>query len=176
MPATFDNDFALWLTQHGNERAVAVNVLEFVHPAWGPGGGVPGSIWVTDYGDVFTATTEAPVRTFDAEPLGFTVSTAADNVSTEQRVTIQLDNANGLVAKELRALTDADLQTPVQVIYRAYLDTNRAAPAIDPLTLFVISASMTRLAVEIEASAEVLPNIGAGTRYTLDRFPPLAYL
>lgn len=176
MPATFDNDFTLWLTQHGNERAVAVNVLEFVHPAWGPGGGVPGSLWVTDYGDIFTAQTEPPVRTFDAQPLGFTVAVAADNVSTEQRVTIQLDNANGLVAKELRALTDADLQIAVQAIYRPYLDTNHGAPAIDPLTLFVISVSMTRLAVELEASAEVLPNIGAGTRYTLDRFPSLGYL
>ena|SRR3982750_3922339 len=170
MPASFDSDFAKWLTQHGNERAVAVNVLEFIHPAWG------GSMWVSDYGDVFSAQTEPPVVAFDADPLGFMVQIAADNVSTEQRVTIQLDNANGLVAQQLRALTDADLQESVQVIYRAYLDTKRSAPALDPVTLFVISVSMTRLAIECEASAEVLPNIGAGTRYTLDEFPSLAFV
>jgi hypothetical protein len=173
MPATFDAEFAKWLTQHGNERAVAVNVLEFLHPKWNVGGH---GIFVSDYGETFTATTEPTAFTFDAQPLGFTVETAADNVSTEQRVTIQLDNANGLIAQQLRSLNDADLQTPVSVVYRAYLDTDRSAPAIDPLTLFVVNISMTRLLVECEASADVLPNIGAGTRYTLDRFPPLAYL
>ena len=138
--------------------------------------GRPRDIRFRTYGEDFTATTEAPAFTFTAQPLGFTVEIAADNVSTEQRVTIQMDNANGLVAQQLRSLTDADLQTPVSVVYRAYLDTDRSGPAIDPLTLFVVNTSMTRLAVECEASAEVLPNIGAGTRYTLDRFPPLAYL
>jgi len=176
MPATFDNDFALWLTQHGSERSVAVNVLEFIHPKWGPGGGVPGSIWVSDYGDVFTATTEAPVRTFDAQPLGFTADIGADNVSTEQRVTLRLDNANGLVAQQLRSLDDTDLQTAVQVVYRAYLDTDRTAPAIDPLTLFVTNVQMNRLVLEVEGSADVLPNVSAGIRYTLELFPPMAYL
>jgi len=176
MPATFDDDFALWLTQHGNERATAVNVLEFRHTAWGPGGGVVGSIWVCDHGDPFTATTEAPPVTFTAEPLGFIADITADNVSTEQRVTIQLDNANGLVAQQLRALTDADLQEPVVVVYRAYLDTKPSAPAIDPLTLFVVNVNMTRLAVECEAAADLLPNIQAGLRYTLEAYPPLAFL
>jgi len=176
MPATFDSEFAKWLTQHGNERATAVNVLEFRHTAWGPGGGEVGSIWVSDYGEDFTATTEPPAVTFTAQPLGFIAEIAADNISTEQRVTIRLDNANGLVAQELRALTDDDLQEAVQVVYRAYLDTDRSAPAIDPLTLFVVSVNMTRLAIECEASAEVLPNVGAGTRYTLDLFPSLAFL
>ena len=32
MPANFDREFALWLTQHGQERAASVNVLEFSHP------------------------------------------------------------------------------------------------------------------------------------------------
>lgn len=176
MPATFDSDFALWLTQHGNERATAVNVLEFRHTAWGPGGGVVGSIWVCDHGEIFTAQTEPPAVTFDAQPLGFIAEIAADNVTTEQRVTLRLDNANGLVAQELRALTDADLQEPVHVVYRAYLDSKRDAPAIDPLSLFVVQLNMTRLAIECEASADVLPNVRAGIRYTLDRFPPLAYL
>lgn len=173
MPATFDDEFAKWLTQHGNERAVAVNVLEFLHPAWNVAGH---GIFVSDYGDVFTATTEPTAFTFDAQPLGFIVETASDNVSTEQTVTIQLDNANGLVAQQLRQLDDADLQDPVQVVYRAYLDTERDAPAIDPLNLFVVNISMNRLALEVEASADVLPNIQAGRRYTLEAFPPLAFL
>ena len=173
MPATFDDDFALWLTQHGNERAVAVNVLEFLHSAWNVDGH---GIFVTDYGEAFEATTEPTAFTFTAEPLGFTCDLATDNVTTEQRVTIRLDNANGLVAQQLRALDAADLQEAVQVIYRTYLDTKRGAPAIDPLTLFVIATNMTRTIVECEASADVLPNVGAGTRYTLDRFPIMAFL
>lgn len=173
MPANFDAEFAKWLTQHGNERAVAVNVLEFLHPKWNVSGH---GIFVSDYGDVFTATTEPPAFTFDAQPLGFMIDTAADNVSTEQRVTIQLDNANGLVAQQLRSLLPADLQDPVQVVYRAYLDSKRTAPAIDPLQLFVVNVNMTRLAVECEASAEVLPNIQAGLRYTLEDYPPLAFI
>jgi hypothetical protein len=175
MPATFDKDFALWLTQHGNERAVAVNVLEFRHEKWGPGGGVPGSLWVSDYGEDFSASTESAVA-FTAVPLGLTIDVAADNVTTEQRIMIRLDNINGAVARELRSLNDDDLQQPVVVVYRAYLDTDRTAPAIDPLTLYATTVRMNRPIVEVEASADALPNVGAGTRYTLEAFRALAYL
>lgn len=171
MPANFDRAFALWLTQHGNERAVAVNVLEFAHPAFAA------PIFVSDYGDDFQATTEESTpRTFTAIPLGFTVEVNADNVSTEQRVQIRLDNVNGAVANQLRALTDEDLQVPVQVTYRAYLDTDRSGPAIDPLTLYVTTATMTRLAVECEATADYLPNVASGQRYTIETFPVLQFL
>jgi len=171
MPANFDRQFALWLTQHGNERAVAVNVLEFTHPAF------PAPLFVSDFGDDFTATTEeATPRTFTAIPLGFSVDVNADNVSTEQRVTIRLDNVNGAVANQLRALSDDDLQTPVQVTYRAYLDTDRSAPAIDPLTLYVTSAHMSRLTVECDGTADYLPNVASGHRYTIENFPVLTFL
>lgn len=170
MPANFDRDFALWLTQHGNERAVAVNVLEFSHPAFG-------AIFVSDFGEDFQAfTEETPAREFTAIPLGFTVDVAADNVTTEQRVVIRLDNVNGAVAHQLRQLTDDDLQIPVQVTYRAYLDTDRSAPAVDPLTLYVTSATMNRLTVECEASADYLPNVASGFRYTIENFPVLQFL
>lgn len=168
MPAVFDDAFALWLTQHGNERAVAVNVLEFQHPAFG-------SLWASDFGEPFDAMTETSAP-FTALPLGLDIDVASDNVTTEQRITMRLDNVNGYVAQQLRALTDEDLQTPVQVIYRAYLDTDRSGPAIDPLTLFVTNARMTRPLVELEASADLLPNVRAGMRYTIDDFPPLVYL
>jgi len=177
MPATFDESFALWLTQHGNERAVAVNVLEFVHEKWGPGGGVPGSIWVSDFGEPFAASTEeTPPRAFVADPLGLVIEVAADNVTTEQRIAIRLDNVNGLVGAQLRTLEDEDLLLPVRVIYRAYLDTDRSAPAIDPLALYVTTVALTRAVVELEASADYLPNVSAGTRYTIDDFFPLVYL
>ena len=175
MPATFDESFALWLTQHGNERAIAVNVLEFRHEKWGPGGGVIGSLWVSDFGEPFEATTESAVA-FTAEMLGFEIEVAADNVTTEQRIMIRLDNVNGRVAHELRSLDDDDLQKSVQVVYRVYLDTDRSAPKIDPLTLYVVSASMTRPLVELEASADILPNVQSGSRYTIDDFPTLVWL
>lgn len=168
MPATFDESFALWLTQHGNERAVAVNVLEFVHDKWG-------SLFVSDYGEPFAATTE-DARDFEAGAIAFVIEVAADNVTTEQRIMIRMDNVNGLVANQLRSLDDEDIQTAVQVIYRVYLDTDRASPVIDPLALYVVNATMTRPAVEIEASADVLPNVQAGSRYTIDDYPPLVWL
>ena len=170
MPANFDKDFALWLTQHGNERAVAVNVLEFTHPAFSA------PLFVSDFGEDFEATTEDPPRAFVAAPLGFTVDVAADNVSTEQRVQIRLDNVNGLVASQLRALTDEDLRHAVTVTYRAYLDTDRSGPAIDPLTLYVTTATMNRLTVECEATADFLPNVASGHRYTIESCPVLRLL
>jgi hypothetical protein len=171
MPATFDESFALWLTQHGNERAIAVNVLEFVHPSF------PGdhSMWVSDYGEPFQATDET-ARAFTADMLGFQIDVAADNVTTEQRITIRIDNVNGAVAQQLRALDDDDIQETVQVIYRVYLDTDRSTPAIDPLSLVVTAVTMTRPIVEIEASADMLPNVQAGSRYTIDDFPTLVWL
>lgn len=170
MPANFDDAFAQWLTQHGNQRACAVNVLQFQHPAF-PGG----VLWVSDFGEPFTANTEGSAE-FTAEPLGFEIDVAADNVTTEQRVAIRLDNVNGYVAQQLRALSDEQLQTAVQVTYRAYLDNDRAGPQIDPLTLYVTNARMARQVVELEASADLLPNVRAGLRYTIDDFPPLVYL
>lgn len=170
MPANFEREFALWLTQHGQERAATVNVLEFAHPAF-----VGGAIVVSDYGEPFTAKRETGVE-FTAQPIGFTVDRAVDNITTEQRVIIRLDNANGLVMSEVRKLTLDDLQDAVTVVYRTYLDTRRNAPAIDPLTLFVTDIKGTRLAVEIEATADSLPNVTAGVRYTLEKFPTLAYL
>jgi len=168
MPATFDESFALWLTQHGNERATAVNVLEFTHEKWG-------SIFVSDFGEPFAATTE-DARDFTAELLGFEIDITADNVTTEQRITIRLDNVNGAVAQQLRSLDDTDIQKPVLVIYRVYLDTDRSTPAIDPLSLYVVNVTMTRPIVEIEASADLLPNVSSGSRYTIDDFPPLVWL
>jgi hypothetical protein len=175
MPATFDDSFALWLTQHDNVRAVAVNVLEFRHLKWGTGG-EPGSIWVSDFGDPFAATTEDPPIAFTADPLGFQIDVAADNVTTEQRLQIRLDNVNGIVAQQLRALDDDDIQTAVQVVYRVYLDTDPSKPQIDPLTLVVTNARMSRPVVELEASADLLPNVQAGIRYTIDDFPTLVWL
>jgi len=168
MPANFDEAFALWLTQHGNERAAAVNVLEFQHASFG-------SLFACDFGEPFEALTEDGTA-FTAQPLGLDIDIAADNVTTEQRITIRLDNVNGYVAQQLRALTDEDIQTPVLVIYRAYLDTDREGPQIDPLALYVTAARMTRPVVELEASADFLPNVRAGIRYTVDEFPPLVYL
>lgn len=168
MPANFDDAFALWLTQHGEEKAVAVNVLQFQHAAFG-------SLWVSDFGEPFDAETETGAP-FTAQALGLDIDVVADNVTTEQRVTMRLDNVNGYVAQQLRALTDDDLQTPVQVTYRAYLDTDRTGPKIDPLTLYVTNARMTRPLVELEASADLLPNVRAGIRYTIDAFPPLVFL
>jgi hypothetical protein len=169
MPASFDPAFQEWLTQHGQVTAQAVNVLEFYHPAFG-------SKFVSDYGDPFAATTE-DARAFTADPLGLVFDAAADNMTTEQRVVIRLDNANGLVMDQVRALTPAQLKDdPLMVTYRGYLDTKRSAPAFDPLKLYVARVNATRLVVEIEASMEVLPNITAGVRYTIDRYPPLAYV
>jgi hypothetical protein len=168
MPANFDSAFNLWLTQHGSERSAAVNVLDFRHPKWG-------SVIVSDYGEPFRARDELGVE-FVAEPLAFTIDVAADNVTTEQRVLIKLDNVNGAVANKLRELTDEDLQTAVQVIYTVYLDTEAQAPQIDPLLLYVTGVGLSRLIAEVEASADLLPNVSSGIRYTIDNFQPLLYL
>jgi len=176
MPAAYDRQFALWLTQHGQPRAASVNVLEFVHPRWVVAGTNPtGSIWVSDYGDTFDAIAE-DARAFSAQPIGLMVDLVADNLTTEQRLTIRLDNVNGLVMSQLRLLSPDDLQTPIALNYRCYLDSKRTAPAIDPAQLVVAEIKAMRTIVEIVATVDVLPNTPAGMRYILDNFPPLAYL
>lgn len=168
MPANFDAAFAEWLTQHGQVKAQGVNVLEFYHPAFF-------SHFVSDYGEPFAARTETGAD-FIANALGFEIDLAGDNVSTEQRVLIRMDNANGAVMDQIRSLTPDDLQVPCRCTYRAYLDTRRNAPAYDPLVMYVTRINATRLAVELEASTEAFPNITAGIRYTLERFPSLSYV
>lgn len=172
MPATFDAQFARWLTQHGEPRAQGVNVLQFSHERVPPA--FP-TQYVSDYGEPFAATTETGVH-FVAEPLGFLIDIAADNLTTEQRVMIRMDNANGLVMDQIRRMTLDDLQRSIVITYRVYLNTKRTAPAFDPVVLYAARINATRLAVELEASADQLPNVTAGIRYTLERFPSLAYL
>jgi len=168
MPASFDSSYAQWLTQHGEVRAQGVTVLQFSHSHFG-------DRYVSDYGEPFTARTESDVE-FTAEPLGFLIDQATDNLSTEQRIMLRLDNANGAITKELRALDLDDLQEPVVLIVRVYLDSKRSAPAYDPIELFITNTKANRLVVECEASADALPNVTSGIRYTFDLFPPLVYL
>jgi len=169
MPASFETRFAQWLTQHGEVRAQGVNVLDFYHSGFG-------HVYVSDYGEDFEAWREDAVH-FVAVPLGFTIDIAGDNFSTEQRIVIRLDNANGAVMDQLRTLTPAQMaDEPVVVTYRAYLDTKRNAPAYDPLVLYATKVNAQRFAVEVEASTEPMPNMTAGIRYTLERFPSMAYL
>ena len=168
MPAVYDSNYAKWLTQHGEVRAQGVSVLEFQHPKFG-------SRFVSDYGEAFAARTEEGLD-FNAEALGFVIDSALESFSTEQRIRVRLDNANGAVTKELRTLDLDDLQTPVQLIARVYIDTKRAAPAYQPVELFLTNTRGTRLIVECEASADALPNVTAGMRYTFDLFPPLVFL
>ena len=149
MPAPLDPAFALWLTQHGQVRQQAVNVLAFEHPAFEPQ-------FVSDYGEEFAGRTEA-AEDFIAAPLGFVIDRAADNLSTEQRIVIRMDAANGVVMDQFRALTLDDMQEPVTVTYRVYLDNKRTAPVIDPVVLYVMQVNATRLAVEVEASTEIYP-------------------
>lgn len=172
MPTTLDPLYAQWLTQHGQVRSNAVNVLEFVHlaptPAFAP-------IYVSDYGEEFKARLETGVDIV-ARALGFTIDGAVDNLTTEQRVIIRMDAVNGAVMDQFRALSMDDLQSPVQIVHRAYMDTKRSAPVMDPLLLYVTQLKATRVAVEIEASIEPFPNVSTGKRYLLEHFPTLAYL
>jgi hypothetical protein len=168
MPAIYDTEYAKWLTQHAQVRAQGVTVLQFEHTKFG-------ERYVSDYGELFAARTEGGVD-FTAEPLGFLIDQAVDNMSTEQRVLIRLDNANGAIVRELRTLDLDDLATPIAVTVRVYLDTRRTAPAYTPVELFVTNTKATRLAVECEASADALPNVTSGIRYTFDLFEPLIYL
>lgn len=168
MPVTFADAYALWLTQHGSAGAVGVYVLEFVHSSFGV-------IRVSDYGEPFLARTETGEE-FTATPLGFEIAETGEQLTSEQRCVIRMDNANGAVTAQLRALTLDDLQEYVTVRLRGYLDTDRSAPAYPPVELYLVGVKATRLAVELEVSTEPLPNLQAGLRYTLENFPALAYI
>lgn len=170
MPANYDAAFARWLTQHGEVRAKGVNVLEFFHPAF------PTVYYFSDYGDDFAALTETGAALL-ATPIGFEVDAAGDNLTTEQRVLVRMDAAQGQIMEVLRSLTPEALNTdPIRLTWRCYLDTKRTAPAFDPIVLYVTNVQATRLVIELECSTETLPNISGGMRYTLERFPTLVYL
>jgi hypothetical protein len=161
-------DYELWATQHGGVDSQAVQVLEFVHPKWG-------SLWLTDYGAAFAAVTETAVA-FEAVAVAFEVELPKTNNTTQSELLLRLDALGGFVMTQVRAMTDAERKIPIGLNWRLYLDTHRAAPQTDPLAFIVTNISATRLVVEFQCSASALPNIAAGSRYTLDKFPALAYL
>lgn len=165
MPSAYE----LWLTQHDLQDVAMAQVLEFQHPAWG-------SVWITDYGQELEARTAPWAVAFLALPVPFTLDKPQSGQSTQQDLTIKLDAVGGRVLAYIRSLTDVQRRTPVKVVYRAYLDSDWTAPVLDPLIFELRDMSATRLVTELHCSVTVLPNMIAGTRYTLDSFPTLAYL
>lgn len=161
-------DYQLWATQHGLADAQLVQVLEFQHPHWG-------SIFVSDYGIDFAATTEAAVA-FTASPVSFTVDLPTSTPTTQQDMTIKMDALGGLVMGNVRALSDAERQVPIVVILRFYLDADPGAPCLAPFTFIVLNISGTRLVVQFICAATLLPNVAAGIRYTIEDFPSMAFL
>jgi hypothetical protein len=161
-------DYELWATQHGGVDAQAVQVLEFIHPKWG-------SLWVTDYGEKFAATTEGAVA-FVAEAVGFEAELPKQTSTTQSEMTLRLDALGGYVMSQIRAMTDAERTVAIGLTWRLYLDTYRAAPQLSPLQFVVTNITATRLVVEFQCAASAFPNIVAGSRYTIDDYPSLAYL
>jgi hypothetical protein len=161
-------DYELWATQHGGIDSQAVQVLEFLHPKWG-------SLWLSDFGEPFAATTEGAVA-FTAVAVGFDVELPTQSGTTQSEMILRVDAIGGYVLSQVRAMTDAERTIPIAIKWRLYLDTHRAAPQLDPLAFVVINITGTRLVVEFQCAATALPNISSGTRYLIDNFPTLAYL
>ena len=162
-------DYQLWATQATRcSDAQLVQVLEFKHPHWG-------SIFVSDYGIPFAGTTEAAVA-FTATEVSFVVELPVSSPTTQQELIIKMDALGGLIMSNIRALSDTERQTPITVVYRVYIDRDAAAPCLDPSTFIILNASGTRLVVQFTCAATVLPNVSAGTRYTMEDFPTMAYL
>lgn len=164
-----DADYELWATQHGFIDAQEVQVLEFKHPAW------PDSLWLTNRGIDFPATTE-DARSFVAVAVNLTIQLPESGASTQQEMVVQLDALGGQVVQQIRQLTPEQRKQAINVFYRVYLDTKPALPVLDPLAFEVLSVSANRSVAELRCAASVLPNVAAGTRYTIDAFPTLAYL
>jgi uncharacterized protein DUF1833 len=165
-----DPDYELWATQHALVDAQELQVLEFSHPAWGPD-----SLWLTNRGIDFPARTEDG-RAFVAVAVNFTIDLPRSGASTQQELLIHLDALGGQIVNQIRQLSDEQRKTAIVCTYRIYLDTKPDLPVLDPLVFEVLSATANRTIAELRCAATILPNVAAGTRYTLDRFPTLAYL
>lgn len=162
-------DYELWLTQHDLQDVAQAQVLEFQHPAWG-------SLWATDYGSEITARTAPDGAEFVALPVPFTLDRPQSGESTRQELTIKMDALGGRVLGYIRDLTEEQRRTLVRVVYRIYLDSDWSQPVLDPLVFELRDLAATRLVTELHCSVTILPNQIAGTRYTLDNFPTLAYI
>jgi hypothetical protein len=162
------DEYRRWLAGHEGVDVVAVGVVQFYHPAFG-------SEWVCDYDQDFTGVTEGGV-TFTAKAVAIEAQVPDVGEATEQRVTLRMDALAGLVIPKLRALSAADRVTPVKVTLRWYLDNDPARPARDPFDLVCVEVRAVRMVVEFDCAVSPLPNLQAGIRYDLTRFPQLAFI
>lgn len=162
-------DYELWATQHGLIDVQQLQVLEFAHDNW------PESFWLTDYGAQFAGTTETG-RAFLAEPVAFEAELPKQANSTQSEMTLRIDALSGYVVTQIRKMTDADRALPIRVSWRVFLDNKPAAPVTSALQFVVVDINATRVAVELRCAVTIFPNIASGVRYTIDRFPTLAYL
>lgn len=144
-----------------------IDVLELSHPAWSQS-------YVLANNQATTTVTFEDGRRVDAQPVGFSVDLPDAGTQGRQDMAITMDNVG---AELWFALEQAQAQPKfsIAVTWRVYLNSQRGAPAANPLRLAVVSVTATLAAVQMLAQRSDSINARfPRVLYRPDRWPGLA--
>jgi len=157
---------------------VIVETLEFRHPAFVDDNGNPAAFRVVNQNEDVFATLEvtAPLQggqTVQFQAFAFDVQLPGFQEGETPTLKITIDNVGRELTAQLEAATSS--QAPVEVTYRPYLLTDLTGPQMDPpITMEVLSASVSLLQIEFDCSLDDVSNVAFPRRlYTPDAFPGL---
>lgn len=145
------------------------HTLELPHASF-PGGVIR---WVQGFENEVLGLENGQQVEFEAMPFG--VSLPDRSMRGNQDLQFQVDNVTGEALKLIRAVIKSGEKLPV--IYRPYLESNKAYPAETAITMTANSFSADMRSVVIVADFHDFVNkLWPPLRYTTDNAPGLKYL
>ena len=144
------------------------HTLELAHSTF-PNGVVR---WVQGFSDETLGLEDSTMVEFEQMPFG--VSLPDRSMKGNQDLQFQLDNVTGDALKYIRAVLKSGEKLPV--IYRVYLDSNKAFPAESAITMTANSFTADMRSVTIVADFHDFVNkLWPRLRYTPELAPGLKY-
>lgn len=164
LPAIADQ-FKEWLAS-ALPNGVPIDTIEIYHPRWN-------RIWLARWKSNFSAVLETgAIQEFQAAD--FAIEQLPVEEGTGQRIRAAINGLDGGIYEQLIALSDSDVETPIQVTHRVYLSDFQSGPLVlPPPMLEVAAASCDRDVVNFDLQPSPLPNILCGRYYIYRDFPGL---
>lgn len=160
-------------TAYASNSETPLETYEFVHTSFT--GGV--LRLVKGFYDLSATLEDASSVTFTAA--GINSRLPEKSTDGSQSIELTLDNTNGVAWAQLSAAITANrtTATPIVCKYRPYLESDTSAPAGTVVILTVMSSSINRNAITIQAAYTPLPDTRFPRgRYYATNYPWLKYV
>jgi len=147
---------------------VIIRTLEITSPAW-----ADPVLICNGFDDQMCIIEDGRTLTFIAANVG--IELASKNNKGNQSLAFSLDNTTGEVSRKSDDAIEAD--ETVNVVYRTFLESNKAAPAAKPYRMTLLSGSIKGAVAQMQCGYFNMISVAWPRRlYTANDFPALRYM